>query len=390
MNKKKMIILDKPYISELLEETVLKNGYSVLKNKEVEDMNLSPDINYWDEEFALEQIKNQNDFLLYSNSENSLNWIFQNLGDTNLAQNINLFKDKIKFRKLLTKIYPDFFFKAVDIQELDELDVSQIKTPFIIKPAVGFLSIGVYPVYNKNDWSLVLSSLKSDMLKYKGLFPLEVMDSSKFIIEELIEGEEFAVDAYFDNNGEPVILNIFNHPFVSENDVSDRVYLTSKNILNKYVNKFENLLNNVGNLIDLKNFPMHIELRVKDENISVIEINPMRFAGWCAADLAYYAYGINVYEYYLNQQKPDWDKIIAQSDDSIFYITFAELPPTINKHDIKDVDYEGFLKNIKSPVEIRKINYKEYPLFVIVIAKTPEYQEIQNILTIDLKKYITL
>lgn len=389
MNKKKMIILDKPYISELLEETVLKNGYPVLKNKTVDDMNLSSDINYWDEDFAVEQIKNQNDFLLYSNSENSLNWIFQNLGDTNLAQNINLFKDKIKFRKLLTKIYPDFFFKEVGIQELDELDVSQIKTPFIIKPAVGFLSIGVYPVYNKNDWSLVLSSLKSDMLKYKGLFPSEVMDSSKFIIEELIKGEEFAVDAYFDNNGEPVILNIFNHPFVSENDVSDRVYLTSKNILKKYVNKFENLLNNVGNLLDLKNFPMHIELRVKDENISVIEINPMRFAGWCAADLAYYAYGINVYEYYLNQQKPDWDKIIAQSDDSIFYITFAELPQTINKHDIKDIDYEGFLKNIKSPVEIRKINYKEYPLFAIVIAKTNGYQEIQNILTIDLKKYIT-
>lgn len=387
-NKNKMIILDKPYISEFLEETVLKNGYSILKNKAVEDMNLSPDINYWDDAFAIEQVKKQNDLIIYSNSENSINWIAQNLNFIDLPQNINLFKDKIKFRKLLARIYPDFFFKEIDINELDKLDISQIKLPFIIKPAVGFLSIGVYAVYNIKDWDMVIASLKSDMGKFKGLFPVEVMDSSKFIIEELIEGEEFAVDAYFDSNGKAVILNIFNHPFVSEKDVSDRVYMTSKAILKQYVKKFENLLNDIGDFVNLKNFPIHIELRVKDENISIIEINPMRFAGWCAADLAYYAYGINVYQYYLNQQKPDWDKIITQSDNSIFYITFAELPQTINKHDVKDIDLEGFLKNINSPVEIRKINYKEYPLFAIVIAKTNEYQEIENILKIDLKRYI--
>lgn len=60
---------------------------------------------------------------------------------------------------------------------------------------------------------------------------MQVLDTGKFIIEENIEGEEFAVDAYFNSKEKPVILNILKHIFSSENDVSDRVYFTSKSVM---------------------------------------------------------------------------------------------------------------------------------------------------------------
>lgn len=385
-----MLILDKPYISDLLEKTALKNNFSVLENDSVKELGLNTNLNYVKEIDAIEQIKKEKNPLLYSNSENSINWITKNLGFTDLPQKINLFKDKVKFRQLISEIYPDFYFKELAINELKDLNISTIKMPFIIKPSVGFLSMGVYPVNNENEWINVLKNIETDMDKFKDLFPIEVMDSSKFIIEEIIAGEEFAVDAYFNNNGEPVILNILKHPFASEKDVSDRLYFTSKVIIKNHLAKFEDLLKKIGKLADLKNFPLHIEMRVNNDKIVPIEINPMRFAGWCTTDLAYYAYGINVYECYLNQQEPNWEIIFKQTDDAIYYLTIAEVPTSIDRESIKNLNYKEFLNNIKEPLEIRKIDYKKHPLFAMVFAKTEEHDEIANLLNQDLTKYIEI
>lgn len=35
------------------------------------------------------------------------------------------------------------------------------------------------------------------------------------------------------------------------------------------------------------NFPVHVEIRVKEDKICPIEFNPMRFAGLCTTDIAY-------------------------------------------------------------------------------------------------------
>ena len=51
----------------------------------------------------------------------------------------------------------------------------------------------------------------------------------------------------------------------------------------------------IGKLKNIKLFPMHIEVRVtKTGDVVPIEINPMRFAGWCTTDVANYAWRINV------------------------------------------------------------------------------------------------
>jgi len=65
------------------------------------------------------------------------------------------------------------------------------------------------------------------------------MDASTFIIEDYLEGEEFAVDAYFNAEGKVVILNILHHKFSSSTDVSDRVYSNSQSIIRKYKDPLE-------------------------------------------------------------------------------------------------------------------------------------------------------
>lgn len=385
-----MIILEKPYVSEFLTETLKKQNYPVLKNKSISDLKINETLNFWDENFAVEQLKAQKNALIYSNSENSINWITNNLGFTDLPKKINLFKDKVKFRELLTKIYPNFYFKEVELEELQNIDDSELIFPFVIKPSVGFLSMGVYLVKDSESWKTILKSIKSDIEKTKGIFPSEVLNSSKFIIEEYIEGEEYAIDAYYNGQGKPVILNILKHPFSSETDVSDRVYYTSSEIIRENLSKFKELLVKIGELSDLKNFPIHIELRKDKEKIVPIEVNPMRFAGWCITDLAYYAYGINIYEYYFNQLEPDWKKILENDDNSIYYTTIADIPTDLDKKNIIKIDYEKLLTNIKEPMDIRKIDFRKHPLFAIILSKTQDYREISNILKIDFKQYIEL
>lgn len=221
------------------------------------------------------------------------------------------------------------------------------------------------------------------------MYPSHVVNSTKFIIEEMIEGEEYAVDAYFDRDGEPVILNIFQHPFLNSKDVSDRIYLMSVGIMTKYMAKFGLLLREIGQLKNIKNFPVHIELRVtKDGKIIPIEVNPMRFAGWCTTDVAKYAWGINVYEYFYDQKKPNWNEILANATRDVFYFSMAEVPANFDRKKYKGFEYERFLSNYSNVLEVRRINPLDNPLFAIIFGSTTSKEEVVKILSLKTQDYI--
>ena len=375
-----MFILNNPYISDFLIETIKKNGYKVLNNEFSRK--------YFDDEF----LTNEKDALdiekFYLNSENSIDWIIENYSNKPIAQMIKISKDKALFRKMLSNIYPNYFYKEFSLNELKETNLENFKYPLVLKPSVGFLSFGVYPVKNKEEFSKILANIDCDIEKFKNVFPSCVVDTSKFIVEDMIEGDEFAIDAYFDKNGKATILNIFQHPFFNEEDVSDRIYFTSKAIIQKYLKPFEELLNKIGQVGKFKNFPMHLELRANEKEIIPIEINPMRFCGWCITDIAQSAWGINVYEYFMENKKPNWDEILNVSNDDYYYFTIGDIPNSIKKENIKEINYEKYLKNISNPLVVRKIDYKTKPVFAIVFAKTNSIDEIKNILSLNMINFI--
>ncbi|KKG17926.1 hypothetical protein EO98_03460 [Methanosarcina sp. 2.H.T.1A.6] len=386
-----MIILDHPYVSEFLKDTAAEMQIPVLKNEMATEINAKKELRLLEEAEFIKLIKEKGECSLYSNSENSLGWISENLDFTGLPAKIELFKNKIKFRELLERIYPDFYFQGVDFEKLDEIRVEDIKKPFIIKPSVGFFSLGVYKVSTDGEWFSVLQRIKAEVEEIKGRYPVQVLDTGKFIIEENIEGEEFAVDAYFNSAGKPVVVNIFKHIFSSENDVSDRVYFTSKSVIETYREAVEDLLKEIGKLAGLKNFPLHIELRIgNDRRIQPIEVNPMRFAGWCTTDLAYFAYGINTYRYFLRQLEPDWKRILEGREGKSFCLVMLNKPVDLNLNEIKAFDYEKLLSDLEKPLELRKADHEKYGFFGYMFTETRDsnWGEIERILKSDLKEYI--
>lgn len=134
---------------------------------------------------------------------------------------------------------------------------------------------------------------------------------------------------------------------------------------------------------------MHIEIRVTSEGeIIPIEINPMRFAGWCTTDLSRHAWGINIYETYFENRSLDWENILANMGDEIYYFSMAEVPSDIDRKNIKDFDYDGFLSNYSNILELRKIDYRNNPLFAVMFGSTKDKSEVRKILGLKTKDYV--
>jgi len=387
-----MILLDKPYVSSFLKRTIVNEKLAVLRTEQLDQFALGAGAAIWEQETAVRWFRREGVGLLYSNSENALGWMMSNLSFSELPQKITLFKDKVAFRKLLEPLYPDFFYKGVLFDDLSGLDVERLVKPFVIKPAVGFFSMGVHKVSDGSEWPGVLAAIRAEMMAVQALYPREVLDTTRFIIEEWMEGEEFAIDAYYNGQGQAVLLNILHHWFPAHDDVRDRIYITSKEIMTRYGGRFKRFLEAIGQAAGLKEFPVHAEVRIDAQgNILPIEINPMRFAGWCTTDIVYYAYGINPYSSYFKQEEPDWEKILDKAGDQLYSIIILDKPADVPATAIAAFDYEKLGSQFEQPLELRPIDYREYPVFGFLFAETRPQNigELENILRSDLKEFIT-
>lgn len=379
-----MFILEEPYVSDFCIESLKKNSYPILKT----DIIRNEELNFVSENDFVSTYKETQK--LYTNSENSIQKIEELLKNTNLPETIRLFKDKVKTRELLSKIFPDFFYKKAAYKELSTLNADEFKYPFVIKPSVGFLSFGVYTVWNKDEFNSVIEKLKLSMDKVKGYFPENVLSGENFILEEFIEGDEFAVDVYFNSNSKPVILNIFQHPFADKNDVSDRMYVTSSDIISSYLTSFTALFEKIGEYAKLKNFPAHIELRAAGDKVIPIEVNPLRFAGWCLTDIAYYAYGINPYEYFMEEKGPDWSMIL-ENNKGVYAFVMSEVPQDVEIERISGFDFDSFKRDLNVEIlDVRNYDFNVKPMFNSLFVKAEKYDDLKHILKLDMKKYVKL
>jgi len=385
-----MFILDKPFASDYLIQIIKENKYKVVSSVEARALIDDEELFWVSEKEASRFIRENPEAPLYTNSENALSWLDKNLGDSDFTLTSQLFKDKVKFRELIQSLYPGFFFKTVKLEEIQSLNRKDLPFPFVIKPSVGFFSIGVHVIKTEADWELARKELNYENLE--SIYPRIVLDTSTFIIEEYIEGEEFAVDCYFNREGQVVILNILHHKFSSGSDTSDRVYSTSLDIVQQNKSSFETFLQSIGEKAGVKNFPAHVELRVDAEGrINPIEINPLRFGGWCTtADLLGIATGFSPYEFYLKGETPDWDKVFKGKRDAKFSIIVLNNNSGHAPEEIDHFDYELLAADFEKPVEIRKMDIKKYSVFGFVFTETrPENEEeLNDILVSDLRKYI--
>lgn len=388
-----MFFVDKPYVSDFFKKTVKENNIPVAGTKMANNINLPSGTNVINEKDVIEILKQTENPIIYTTSENSIEWIAKYLKFSHLPEKIELFKNKFKFRELTKSFFPNFFYQEIQFDDLKKINVDDLPFPFIMKPTIGFFSMGVYKVSGSDEWENTKNLISAEIEQIKDLYPREVLDTQSFIIEQCIQGDEYAIDAYYNSEGAPVILSIFKHAFSSESDVSDRVYISSKEIIENNLEEFTDFILKIGELAQVKNFPVHIELRRDgDGTLQPVEINPMRFGGWCTtADVTSLAYGFNPYLYYYHQEKPNWSKLLKDKEKKLYSIIVLDNSTGIDTNEIESFDYKKLLSNFENPLELRKIDFKKYPVFGFLFTETREdhFIEIEHILNSDLTEYIS-
>jgi len=386
-----MFLLDAPYVSDFLRQTVQNLNLPVLDTVGARALAGSDGIDYIDEiEFAARLAMDQR---LYANSENALAHLMDCGCNEDLARQVDICKDKALFRETIAAAHPDYTFRRVAIDDLADFDVTCMPVPFVAKPARGFFSLGVHVVNDHGEWPQVVEAIHAGREAMNKEYPEAVVNAGEFILEEGIPGEEYAIDVYYGNDGEPVITNILHHHFMDAEDVSDRLYYTSVKIITDWLAPFTEYVTTVGKACGFRNFPIHIEVRADDNgNINAIEANPLRFAGWCVADTTYYAWGFNPYEYYFSNKRPDWQALIEGREGEVCAMVIADVPPSIDRNAIVSIDQAAFVAQFDGVLEHRVIDHTRYPVFAFVFARMDEaaLAQLKHELVGDFSRFIKI
>ncbi|MCB1183551.1 ATP-grasp domain-containing protein [bacterium] len=327
-----------------------------------------------------------------TNSENALDWLVGAAAGTPLAAWVAACKDKARTRELLRPLYPDFRFRTLATAALPGWEPADMPFPFVIKPAVGFFSLGVHVVRDRDDWRRVQGLLADDLASTRGQYPDSVLDPARLLVEEVIVGDEYAIDAWYDDDGRAVITNILHHPFAHTASVSDRVYTTSVALLTRWLHPFTTWLEEVGALTGVRGMPVHVEVRVRpDGRIVPIEINPQRYGGWCTtADLARHAWGFDPYASFLRDERPDWPAVCRDRDDRSWSIVVLDNGTGVPGADVKGFDFDGLAARFARVLDCRPVDWRRYPLFGFLFVETPagRESELAAILADDLRAWL--
>ena len=386
-----MVILDEPFVSEEVKVFLEQSQVPVLDNAFAARAGDGYRFNRVDEAaFSARMAASGETLRLLTVSENSLEWVMRHSRDTAMKDAIALMKDKAAFRRRLAPLYPDFFFREVALDALDSVDPASLPFPCVLKPATGFFSIGVHIVASPQEWYAAVDAIRKQAGQWRKAYPESVVGSTVCIIEEYIEGDEYAIDACYDETGHAVILNIFRHEFASQDDVRDRLYYTSVVVIREHLADFSQWLDAVNRYCGAKRFPVHVEVRIAhDGTIVPVEFNPLRFAGWCCTDLSWFAWGFRTYEYFLNGQKPDWDRILKDRDGRLYTLIVLDKPAGLQ------VPYR-FDDNRLCAVFGKVLHFRNlsqnphYPVFGFLFTETPENDrgELDAIVKSDLTEFL--
>ena len=382
-----MIILEKPYVSAPLVAYLEERQIPVLHNDMAETLKQQGHhLNLLDDKQFVEKYEQSKQ--LYAVSENALVWLYAQLPESELVKKVKILKDKAAFRRICQQIYPDFYYKEVEMKALRSLNPDELPLPLVLKPSVGFLSVGVYIVRSKEEWQAALDDIDRNFAKQCAVFPETVVRSEMFVLEQFIEGEEYAVDAYYDADGKPNIINIFHHIFKNETDVSDRLYCMSKQIFEANYPAFNQFCIDLNGVLQLKNFPMHVEFRVDKHTGRAIpiEVNPLRFAGMCLNDLTRHTCHLLPVKAYFEGTHPDYAAMWNGIENDVFSFVVLDKPYDTNRK----LDFERVKRHFHGVLETRDIQNSAMSIWGFLFVQTPpqHQEELKEILFSDLTEFM--
>ncbi|AFY56876.1 hypothetical protein Riv7116_4455 [Rivularia sp. PCC 7116] len=328
------------------------------------------------------------DATVMMNWEASLAFIIENLPQQRLNQ-VKAFKNKVIFRELVKELYPNLFYQELTRDNLRDFQLPKEVENVVLKPSLGTASIGIRTIKGQQEWGKAVDSVLKDIDVAKEHMNPAMLNDASFLVEEFVDGDEFACDGFWDSNGKTVITGIYQHPFASSLDVSDTVYYTSTKVLAQTIEPTMQVLEHIGAKLGMRRFPFHFEFRKSNNQIFPIELNPLRFGQVALPDITEYAFGFNPYDLFFTDKAPDWDSLLNDASNSkVYAFVLADIPAKYEP-DKYSFDEKSFCNSFGN----RLLNYlpsnpQITPFFGVAHVVADRVEEILAYLNLDFEGFL--
>lgn len=318
-------------------------------------------------------------------SENVLDVVLQRLDDPDRADLIDALKNKHRCREMLASRYPDFFFRILPLAELPNLTLPAGRR-FVVKPNRGYFATAIKIVDSHSDLTTIKEEMTAEIRKNGAVFANTVLSDADVIVEEFIDGEEYAVDMFFDGNGAPVIVNIYHHPIPDNPDYLHALYYTSKPVFDRLHGELTTWFKNLNETLGARAFPIHGEFKLGSGGLVPVELNPLRFGGDGLIDLAFHSFDLNPYDAFFSDTTPDWEAIWQGREEKIYtwMMGYVGTDVDVSSHRPDHGAFQNLFSNILSDT---LLNYEAHLGFSVVYSEETDIAAVNRLVNTDFQKF---
>jgi biotin carboxylase len=172
----------------------------------------------------------------------------------------------------------------------------EIGYPFIVKPAGGTLSIGVFKVQHEADLESTFSELQK--IAKPSANSLFLSSENEFVVEEFMEGPEFSVEGV-SSYGTAHFAGV-TEKWKRSSDFLETKHLFPARITNQVKSEIIECANRALQAIDWQFGGFHIEIILTQKGPRIVEINGRLGGDYISTHLVPLASGINIWRENLN------------------------------------------------------------------------------------------
>jgi CRP-like cAMP-binding protein len=318
-------------------------------------------------------------------TETVLDEVLRHLEDEKKREWISRLKHKVYCRRMLANLFPDFFFTEIGVHELADLSLDRTRRYFV-KPIKGYWGSAAYPIERDTDLRELQSEIERQLDKRVNIFSDNVVARDCLIIEEYLEGLEYAVDMFFNEDGRPVITNICHHPIPRKLEYLHAVYYTNYEIFCDLYPRFIEFFNHLHAIIDVRSMPIHGEFKLHKGKLTPIELNPLRYGSDGFADLSFHAFDFNPFVYFAENREPDWHELWKGREGKVyaFYLGYNGSDLDISSF---RPDFRNFRKLFSHILSDMAMNYQSSLAFAVMYIEENNLDRIHELLEVEFNEY---
>ena len=206
----------------------------------------------------------------------------------NKLESINLSMNKYESRKIFNSLL-DIKVNNEFIKNIDDINTFINKNgTSVLKPIYGTASKSVLKINNVEKNKEQIEKLMQDCF------------DQDLVIEEYIDGKEYALEGTIINSELKKIVIFdkpveYKHPYFEES-----IYITPSELSSEAEKRVVSIVDKACKKIGLEDGPVHVEFKINENQIFIIEINPRMIGGLCSRCLSFGLFKVSLEEIILH------------------------------------------------------------------------------------------